>query len=101
MLTMFVIKDLKNPNYGIPQFFRAPQDMRRHYATNILRDPEALAGLYPADYEVWAVGEWDETRGQLTVFPDMEFVCSMLEIHKIAQEAGAMRIPKEKSNAAR
>lgn len=90
-LIAFVIKDLKNPNFGIPMFFRSPQDLRRHIATNMLRDPDALAAMFPADYEVWAIGEWDETAGRLEVYPENEHVCSMIEIHQLAQQAAVNR----------
>jgi len=89
MLLMFIIRDLKNANYGIPRFLRSAQDLRRDLAQSLLRDPDSLAATFPGDYDLYCIGEWDETTGQIKVYQDMEHVCSMMEIFDMAKKAAA------------
>jgi len=85
MLLAFVLKDLKGSNYGMPRFMRSAQDLRRDLAQQLVRDPDSLAAQFPGDYDIYCIGEWDETSGQFKSYPDMEHVCSMSEIFQLAQ----------------
>lgn len=85
-LVLYAIRDLKNPNYGMPLMFPAPQSMRRELASRMLQDPTSTLASFPSDYEIWAVGEWDTEKGELEVYPDKEFVCTGSDIHALAVE---------------
>lgn len=102
-IVMYVLKDLKNPNYGLPLMYPAPQAMRRDLASKMAADPEALLASYPQDYEVWAIGEFDSEKGELSVYPDKEFVCSATDIFAVAVElaGNALRAAKAQKGGAK
>lgn len=81
---LYVLKDLKNPNYGLPLMYPAQPSLMRDLASKMVADPGAMMASYPQDYEVYAVGEWDMLKGELNVYADKEFVCSVADIHALA-----------------
>ncbi|WNK14626.1 MAG: nonstructural protein [Microvirus sp.] len=66
-LRIFSIYDKKVEAFNIP-FFAHENVGKRHYLA-LLKDPASAVAMFPDDYQLFEVGEWDDAQCEITMHP--------------------------------
>lgn len=73
-MNLFTIKDSKSATYGAP--FASPNGgSATRTVAMAMEDKTSLLARYPADFELWQVGTFDESTAQLSSAP--EFIVNL------------------------
>lgn len=64
LLKMFSIRDSKAEIFNPPFFARSYGEGLRHFQT-LTNDPKATVHLYPSDFDLYYIGEYDDLTGKL------------------------------------
>lgn len=67
MMKIVTIYDKKAEAYALPMFFQSLGQAERSFG-DIINDKQQPIGQHPADYIMFAIGEWDELKGVISVF---------------------------------
>lgn len=90
---IYGVFDRKSALYRFPQFVRTEGQAIRSFETGCL-DPQTEMGRFPADFDLYLIGSWDDERGVLIPRDQPSFVISALTVIN-----AAMRRSKEDANA--
>lgn len=71
MLKMFTVYDSKAETYLRPFSMRSTGEAIRGFITT-LNDEQSEMSKYPADFTLFELGTYDETKAQITTLPTME-----------------------------
>lgn len=63
ILRAYTIYDLKALQYH-PPFFASTDGAAMRMVADLVNDPSTTVGRHPADYVLFACGEWDDQLGQ-------------------------------------
>lgn len=75
------LKDTKSGIFTPPIPFRSTGEAKRAYSEAILKDP--MLAKYPADFELYHVGDWDNETGEIKSYEgEYIFVCCIDELAK-------------------
>lgn len=78
-LQIFSIRDNKNGSFGQPQYAADPQSATRSIGV-ALKDPNMMIHHYPSDFDLYHIGEFDQTNGAITITEQPEFITNLANI---------------------
>lgn len=61
---VFSIRDIKGETYHSPFFKQTHGEAERDFRT-VVNDDKSTINKYPADFDLWYVGEYDTNTGEL------------------------------------
>jgi len=64
-MKVFAIRDRKSDTFHAPFFQPNDEVAVRAIAAHMRSEPNSMISLYPDDYELFHIGNWDETSGLL------------------------------------
>lgn len=64
-LMVFAVKDVKSGSFALPFCSPTPGTAERNFAQSVNGGQEAIVSAHPEDFELWQLGEFDDTSGQL------------------------------------
>lgn len=78
-LQIYSIRDLKGSMYNVP-FFQPTHGTAERSFNELIRDPQSLVHKYPADYELFHVGTFDDETGRIETLPTPSPIISGLQL---------------------
>lgn len=82
-LAVFSVRDLKAAQYGQP-FALANRAVAVRTFTSWCQDTSSFFAKYPHDFELFQVGEFDQTTGRLLTYDTPDYVCRASELVALA-----------------
>lgn len=76
---LYTIKDVKVAAH-MPPFFRSTDIEAQRFFHELVINPESSISKYPSDFELWYVGEYDDSTGEL--FSSTHFIISAVDVSK-------------------
>lgn len=76
---MFTIYDKKMQIHQQPFVAINRATMMRTIADGLKRN-DSMMSRFPVDYEIYKIGEFDETTGMITPLPEREFICVLEDL---------------------
>lgn len=73
MVRYYAVKDLKVGFMSLQAF--ANDEVAKRAFMNAASDPASMLSKNPSDYELWFIGEFDESTGRFCDLP--EFICNV------------------------
>jgi len=64
ILQVFTIKDSKTGIFNSPFFNHTPGEAERNFR-ELANDPQSMIGKYPEDYDLYALGKYDDQTGKV------------------------------------
>lgn len=64
LLKAFSIKDSKTGIFNTPFFNHTPGEAERNFR-ELANDKQSMVGKYPEDYDLYAMGEYDDQTGKV------------------------------------
>lgn len=86
MLKMFTVYDSKADAYLRPFSMRTRGEAIRGFITT-LNDPSTEIGKYPADFTLFEISDFDETKGLIETYPAMQNLGNGIHLKNQAMEA--------------
>lgn len=77
---VFVLLDSKSKVYSTPMFSINEQTMLRSM-TDLANDPNTEPGRYPEDFSLWAIGWYDDLKGEIDYQPPQHVVNMIHLVH--------------------
>lgn len=65
-LEIVVLKDAKSRVYGVPAFNQTKEEALRSFAALINDRADTLPARFPADFDLWHIGSYDNETGLIT-----------------------------------
>lgn len=62
---MYSIRDQKSEVFNTPFFNKSHGEAERNFKT-LVNDPKSMPGQYPADFDLYYLGEYDDNEGKFT-----------------------------------
>lgn len=85
---LFSIRDQKAGRYGPPFAKQTRGEAEREFFT-ITNNEQSTINQFPADFDLWEIGELDQTNGKITPLPTPVHMMKAIDCHQ----------PKNQSNA--
>lgn len=79
-MKLFTVKDIKSSSFGAP-FQSVSSGSACRVVAMSMDDKNSLLSRFPSDFEVWEVGEFDETTGLLT--SSLHFVAQVAALKEV------------------
>lgn len=76
-MKLYSIKDTKNK--FMKPFEEVNDDCAIRTCKTLANDDRTMIGMFPEDYELWRIGNFNEENAELT--SDLEFICRAID-HK-------------------
>lgn len=73
LLHAYTLHDVKATNYS-PPFFQHNDALAIRMLTDLVNDVNTSVGRHPADFKLYRVGTYDDSKGQLTPLNIIEHV---------------------------
>lgn len=89
MNKLYAVRDVKSDSFGAPMSI-ASLGLAKRALVEIVKGGQGPVALYPADFMLYELGEYDEDSGTITpVLPAPRFVATVQEIVHEAQSVPA------------
>lgn len=81
VLNAYAIFDAKADVFGMP-FFCLNDPVAQRTIAAAMQDGNTLFGKYPADYQLWRIGSFDDSKGELVpLVPSI--VCGLVTLKEV------------------
>lgn len=77
-LKMYSIRDIKGAYYNSPFFSRSHGEAERSFE-RVTKDPQSTINQYPADYDLYYVGDFDDQTAMITPKQSPEFLINAIQ----------------------
>lgn len=78
---MFCVYDAKTAVFGTP-FVQHNENVALRSFERISTDPASDVSMFPDDYHLYKIGEYDDDAGLVDPISPVQFVCSARHFHK-------------------
>ncbi len=78
-LKVFAIKDVKSEIYMQPRMYHSTPHAMRMFTVEHVND-KSLVGMYPDDFHVMEIGEWDDSTCHTTHNKQPKLVCTIQDL---------------------
>lgn len=68
IVNVYSVRDSKSEIYHAPQYFNTDEAAKRWIADMLQYSPEAPVTKFPEDYDLYHLGTFDQTTGQINAF---------------------------------
>nr|WAE43424.1 MAG: nonstructural protein [Microviridae sp.] len=81
MKQIYCVKDNKSGGYMTPVYNESLADAQRNFGI-ASSNPETMLYMYPADWELWYLGTFNQDSGQFNQLEKPEYVCNAAQCQK-------------------
>lgn len=81
---IYSIRDSKGELYNQPFFLNTHGEAERTFRS-LANDPKSMVGMYPEDYDLFHIGEFDDSTGVLTPLPTPTHIAKGISMKKPEQ----------------